>query len=79
MNQQIQEALRTTDPEERWTADEHAEMALLVITNNMPTEEREKFLADLDVSPAEYEYLTEKFSRPLSKLTKHLKKETQHV
>jgi len=62
----------TTPPqfEDRWTRDEHAEMSLLVLVHEMSTEDRNKLLLDLDISQAEYEYLTEKYSRPLKRLPK---------
>lgn len=60
--------LKTASPNDRWTPDEHAEMALLVLVHNMTPEDRETFLFRLGIHPKEYEYLTEKYSRPLAKL-----------
>ena len=70
MKDNLTQILQQVDIEDRWTRDEHAEMALLVLVHDMPTEERFKFLAELDIPQAEYEYLTQKYSRPLNKLPK---------
>ena len=65
--------LSTPLPNDRWTKDEHAEMALLVLTHKMPTDQRAEFLAELGITPKEYEYLTEKYSRPLARLNNPMK------
>lgn len=68
---QITQTVDQDGPESRWTRDEHAEMALLVLVHDMAQVEREDLLQQLDIPPKEYEYLTEKYSRPLARLNQN--------
>ncbi len=68
MKSNLTQILQPSTPEDRWTKDEHAEMALLVLVHTMSTSQQTEFLVELGITPKEYEYLTEKYSRPLAKL-----------
>lgn len=71
MKDNLTQIIQSTDPDTRWTKDEHAEMSLLVLVHDMSQADREDLLQQLDIPPKEYEYLTEKYSRPLTRLNQN--------